>query len=146
MALNTFARHLSKWKHNTYISMWSPPQNSHLPLNINTFVICTQVILGYGRVRSVHKMYTSFSWEMKGAFEVAFEIRKPSSRRGDAFALQMRSSKCAFWLWDSLRRDAVTQSHFTSALRSPHTSVWDTLRRATVTHSHFKCALRSPCT
>ncbi len=65
------------------------PQNSHLPssLNINSIVICMQVILGYGRVRSVHQMYTSFSWETEGAFEVAFELRQPSSRRGDAIGL-----------------------------------------------------------
>ncbi len=45
--------------------------------------------------------------------------------------------------WDSLRRVAVTQSHFKCALRSLHTQHWDSLRRAVVTHSHFKYALRS---
>jgi len=118
LALNTFARYLSKWKHNTYISMWSPPQNYHLPLNINTFVLCTQVSLGCGRVRSVHKMYTSFSWEMKGrilsrfrnssAFvaprwrirtsNAVFEVRiltlgQLTSWRCDAIALHIRTSE-----------------------------------------------------
>ncbi len=112
-------------------------------LNINSIVICAQVILGYGRVRSVHQMYTSFSWETEGAFEVAFKLRQPLSHRGDAFGLGMRSSEGASWIGTAY---IVTQSHFQCALRSLHTQLWDSLRRAAVTHSYFKYALRSAYT
>ncbi len=82
--------------------MWIPPQHSHPPcsLNINSIVICAQVILGYGRVWSVsvHQMYTSFSWETEGAFDVAFKLRQLSSRRGEAIGLGMRSLGWAFWI------------------------------------------------
>ncbi len=39
------------------------------------------------------QMDPSFAREMEGAFDVAFELRQPSSRRGDAIGLQMRTSE-----------------------------------------------------
>ncbi len=99
--------------------MWIPPQHSHPPcsLNINSIVICAQVILGYGRVWSVHQMYTSFPWETEGAFDVAFKLRQQHfvvPRWGN------RPWNAVFWVrtlnWNSLRRDAMMQSHFKYAL------------------------------
>ncbi len=63
-----------------------------------SIVICAQVILGYGRVRSVHQMYTSFSWEMEDAFEVASELWQPSLCCRDAIGLEMWSSEGSSWI------------------------------------------------
>ncbi len=56
---------------------------------------CDQVILGYGRVRSAHQMYISFSWETEDAFVV--ELRQPSPCRRDEIGLGMGSSEGASW-------------------------------------------------
>ncbi len=68
-------------------------------------------------------MYTSFSWETEGAFEVTFELWQASSCHRDAIGLKMRSLKCGYVIGTAY---VVTQSHFKYLLRSPRTSVWDT--------------------